>query len=143
MEILKNGYNVTLKALCWHEGEFLALRRSRTHPTNAFDWDLPGGILDIGEEVNEGIRREIREETGLEVDDLRVFDVVSRTNEQGEHWVTLFYTCTAKGNALTLSYEHDQFQWLLPEKFVELPGSERNKEVIRQLLANRSTKHEA
>jgi 8-oxo-dGTP diphosphatase len=42
------------------------------------EWSIPGGLLELGEELAEGVRRELREETGLEVEPLEVLAVFDR-----------------------------------------------------------------
>ena len=103
-----------------NEGKFLALRRSKTAPLNALKWDFPGGELGFGEDAIEGIIREAKEEGGLEVKDLRPFDVESHVNEDGVFWVTIAYIAEAISKEVKLSYEHDQFRWVGAEEFLEL-----------------------
>ena len=58
------------------EGKILALRRSDTDHSRPLTWDLPGGQFEEGEDLEESARREIREEAGIEVEDLKIFDAV-------------------------------------------------------------------
>jgi 8-oxo-dGTP diphosphatase len=57
------------------QGRVLLIRRKNQPFKGAYA--LPGGFVDIGETVEAGCRREVREETGLEVDDLRLVGVYS------------------------------------------------------------------
>ena len=59
---------------------------------------MPGGIVEIGEKLEEGIRREVREETGLEVEALSVFEIFERIMPDAEggteyHYVLIDYLC--------------------------------------------------
>jgi 8-oxo-dGTP diphosphatase len=56
----------TACALCVRDGQLLLVRR-RGEPFRGY-WDLPGGFLDEGEHPLDGLKRELREETGLEIE---------------------------------------------------------------------------
>src|SRR5688500_18738368 len=69
------------KAVVFHpekNGLFLALKRWSGDRTRANKWDLPGGNLHFGQETEGGLRREIREESGLEVKDIQPMQVWSK-----------------------------------------------------------------
>lgn len=57
-------YRVSVKGLCVKDGKVLLLKES--HQLSG-QWELPGGGLDFGEDIQQGLRREIEEETGLKV----------------------------------------------------------------------------
>ncbi len=72
-----------------HRGCVLLVRRA-TEPLKG-EWSVPGGMLELGEKLRDGIRREILEETGLKVepgDVLDVFDSIFR-DERGTYAVPL------------------------------------------------------
>ena len=58
---------VAVYGICEDKGDNVLLVRAAPHLTVAGQWFLPGGGLDHGEDPVEGLRREFREETGLEV----------------------------------------------------------------------------
>ncbi len=126
---------VSLKAVLLRaDGKFLTLRRSETAPSRALGWDLPGGELDFGEDPETGIIREIREETGLEINNLKIFDAVSSVTERGEFWTTICYTAEPKTEDIVLSYEHDDSKWVTPDEFLSLSGlSPRQRKSIEKL----------
>jgi ADP-ribose pyrophosphatase YjhB (NUDIX family) len=59
----------TASALC-EDGEGRVLLARRAHEPFLGRWDIPGGFLEEGEDPLDGMRRELREETGLEVEPL-------------------------------------------------------------------------
>lgn len=61
--------------ICDPQGRVLLIQRKNDPFQGAYA--LPGGFVDIGETVEDGCRREVREETGLDVDDLRLLGVYS------------------------------------------------------------------
>ena len=124
---------VSQKAVVFNEeGKLLAIRRSGTAPVGPHTWDLPGGDLEYGEDPTEGMNREIKEETGLEVVGLTPFDVEGHVNNDGSaYWVTIAYKATARGE-VKLSYEHDSYQWVTKKEFLAL--SSRAK--LRRFVEN-------
>lgn len=131
-EINKHGYQiislldenragVSQKAVVFNkEGKFLVLLRGSTAPSNPLKWDLPGGDVDYGEDPEESILREIKEEAGLEVDGLEPFDVEAHINSRGQHWFTVAYKALAKDDKVKISWEHDEYKWVDDKKFSAL-----------------------
>ncbi len=57
-------FRVTVKGLCVRDGKILLFKESKELSDQ---WELPGGGLDFGEEIQNGLKREIEEESGLKV----------------------------------------------------------------------------
>lgn len=125
---------VTQKAMLIREdGRILALRRSATCPRRPFTWDLPGGVVEYGENLAESLRREVHEEAGVAVKELSLLDAVGYTIPEGEYWISIGYMARVpQDTVVVLSFEHDQFEWLSKEEFLTLQSTER----IRRFLQN-------
>ncbi|GAC1394627.1 MAG: NUDIX hydrolase [Ktedonobacteraceae bacterium] len=90
-------FRIGVYALIFKEGEILlALRRDIEW------WNLPGGGLEIGETVEEGVCREVREETGLVVEVDHLVGVYSKPQKQE---VVLTFLCRVTGGTLTSTEE--------------------------------------
>lgn len=94
-------------------GQMLIVRRSATDPYHALQWDLPGGRAEPGEDVHQTALREIHEETGLMLSDVRPVFACSKQRPEGiGTWA--FFAGTVANPTITLSAEHDQYQWIDP-----------------------------
>jgi len=113
---------VAMKAVIVNQdGKILILREAATYGegTQRGRYHMPGGRLQPGENFEEALRREVREETGLEVDiqyPLYVGEWRPVIHGQPHQIVATFHVCTPKSNKITLSTEHDDFQWIKPSE---------------------------
>jgi ADP-ribose pyrophosphatase YjhB (NUDIX family) len=82
------------------------------------EWSLPGGALELGERLEDGIRREVREETGLSVEPVEivaVFDHISHAPDDATrvrfHYVLVDYRCRVLGGALASATDVTAVRW--------------------------------
>lgn len=96
-------------------GAVLLVRRAL--PPRQGEWSLPGGRLELGESLTEGVAREVREETGLEVEVgvvVEVFDRVHR-DEAGRiryHFVIVDFLCRPRGGTLAAGDDAADARWV-------------------------------
>ena len=109
----------------------------RTHKWNN-RWGIPGGKIKRGESSVAALRREILEETALEIDDIR-FALVQDCIEspefmRPEHFILLNYTARAGSTAVTLNDEAEEFRWLLPEDALTLDLNQPTRTLLMATL---------
>lgn len=81
---------VGIGVVVWRGADVLLIRRGKEPRLG--QWSLPGGAQKIGETVYEGARREVREETGLDVEITGLIDVVDSIVPDGNGKVRYHYT---------------------------------------------------
>lgn len=109
-----------VKGIVERDGLILTVRRSPSDETGGGTWELPGGKLDFGEHPEDALRREVREETGLEVEVGQVAYVTSILTSAVRQVVIIAYRCTAASDAVTLSSEHTAYRWADREELLRL-----------------------
>jgi ADP-ribose pyrophosphatase YjhB (NUDIX family) len=80
----------------------------RAQPPREGEWSLPGGVLEIGEPLTVGVAREVREETGLDVDVGPLIDTFEHVSHDADgrvqyHYVVLDYLCRVRGGVARAS----------------------------------------
>jgi 8-oxo-dGTP pyrophosphatase MutT (NUDIX family) len=89
------------------EGSVLVVER-----TSDGGWELPGGRLDTHEDCIEGLKREIREETGLDPVVSEPVHSLSWRNDSGSGRFAVYYRCQSAGRTVSLSDEHTDWEWV-------------------------------
>jgi len=84
-------------------------------------WSIPGGLLELGESLVEGVKREILEETGLTVEPQAIVEVVDRIHkEDGRvryHYVIVDYWCTVLSGEPQAASDATELQWASPSEW--------------------------
>ncbi len=86
---------VGIGVVVWRARQVLLIRRGK--PPRLGQWSLPGGLQELGETVFEGGRREVREETGTEVQITGVLDVIDSIQRDSAGRVRFHYTLVDLG----------------------------------------------
>ncbi len=100
-----------------NEGKLLIVKRADDDDFLPGTWELPGGGVDFLEEPRVGIKRELFEECGIQVDvlhPLTEFSFVMPTPEGQKHTVEIIYLCQLLADSpdVNLSFEHSDYRWV-------------------------------
>jgi len=121
------------------DGNRALLVRRATEPLKG-EWSVPGGVLELGEKLFDGVRREVLEETGLVVEPDEVLDAFDSifTDNQGRtqyHYVLIDYLCRLVSGQAWAGGDVSDVRWV---KEGDLPGlrlGESIEHVVRKGLA--------
>jgi 8-oxo-dGTP diphosphatase len=101
-------------AVVIRDGRVLLVRRGK-EPLKGH-WSLPGGMLELGESLMDGVIREVREETGLTVEPVELVELLDRIHRDGErvryHYVIADYLCRVVGGVLKAASDADEVRWV-------------------------------
>lgn len=133
---------VSQKALIKEQGRLLILKNTTDNP----QWELPGGLLEIEEDMEFGLKREVKEETGIEIS-------VEKLVVTWDHWLKSFkfkdnkvldirviglaYFCSKTGGKIKLSHEHSQYKWTTKKELLNLNFAPNSKIAINAYINNK------
>jgi ADP-ribose pyrophosphatase YjhB (NUDIX family) len=80
-------------------------------------WEPPGGILEHGETIEDGLRREVYEETGLKIEPGRLTGVYQNMRR---HIIALVFRCRPVAGELTENDEAAAFRWATSDEIRQL-----------------------
>lgn len=131
---------IATKALIVKDGKILILREAATYGdgTQRGRYHLPGGRVEMGEYFEDALKREVMEETGLTVEIGQPFFVGEwRPEIKGEthQIIGIFFVCTPASDTVTLSSEHDQFEWIEPTSWRNYDVMDPEDQVIERYIA--------
>ena len=111
------------KALIENEnGEFLTVQKSESYDWKAGKWELPGGKIEEKEDRLQAGKREVKDETGLEVANLQDVVRVEVEEPRGRKPVVdcwILHTTSFSGE-IELSEEHQEYRWVSGEEFLDM-----------------------
>jgi NAD+ diphosphatase len=124
MRFTHTRFTVTAGAVIFNDQKQVLLLKHRFRAGSG--WGLPGGFLERGEQPIEALRRELREEIGLELEDVEIF--ASRSFEKPKQIEILFRARgnVSEANVKSLTMEVERAEWFSIESLPEgLPRDQR------------------
>jgi len=132
---------LSVKAIILESGKALLLHSTDAH----LHWELPGGLVDLRENLEDGLKREVREETTLEIEIGKILGV-------GDMWrlgfrfkdgtvrdirvIEIIYQCRKLSESIALSKEHDKYRWATKDDMASLQMFPQHQSAAENALAS-------
>jgi 8-oxo-dGTP diphosphatase len=128
---------VSVGAVIVDDGRVLLVKRG--HAPLKGEWSLPGGVVEIGETLKAALVREVREETGLDVQVGPVIEVLDRVQRGPDgrveyHYVIIDYVCEPSGGSLACATDAVDARWVTAADLPEYRVTEKVREVVHKAL---------
>ena len=120
------------------EADRVLLVRRDTEPLRG-EWSVPGGMLELGEKLRDGVRREVEEETGLAIETGEVLDVFDSifTDTLGRtqyHYVLIDYLCRPVSGEARAGSDVSDVRWVSAEALQAMELRPSIEQVVRKGL---------
>ncbi len=129
---------VGVGAVILKDGQVLVVQRGR--PPAVGMWSIPGGVVELGERLEDALRREIAEECGLTVELEDTLEVLDRITPGPDgrpryHYVIVDYVARWTGGEARAGSDIQAVRWVAPEALDGLEMTRGTVEVVRRMLA--------
>ena len=105
-------------------------------------WVLPGGHIELGERMEDALRREVKEETNLDIRDIEFLCFQEFIYDdrfwRPRHFIFFDYACRTDSTDVKLSDEAEEFTWVTLEEALKMPVEHYTEVVIRECLKRRA-----
>lgn len=127
IRLSQSKFTVSVGAVILNDKDEILLLDHVLRPASG--WGIPGGFMNFAEQPHEGIKREIFEETGLEIEDVEMLWVRTLNRH-----IEMIFRARGKGKAQVKSREINSLGWF---KFEEMPAemSRGQREIIKKVLS--------
>lgn len=125
------------------EGDSVLLVERAGNPLRGY-WSLPGGVVEVGEKLEEAVKREILEETGLVIEPTAMFEIFERIMRDVEgrpeyHYVLVDYVCRVQSGTLQPATDVSRAEWVTEQRLSDFRLTEGTLEVIERAFRAHAT----
>lgn len=109
-----------VKGMIIKNKKILIIKRHRKQKVVPGEWEMVGGKVGMEENLEQGLLREIKEETNLDCSIERLLYATDHNIEDNKKVVILLYLCKPLSEKIMISHEHEDYKWVDKKEFREI-----------------------
>jgi len=125
---LADKFPVSVKAIIIDNNRLLCLKNERE------EWDLPGGKIDFNEDIEECLKREVKEEVNLEIKNLNILKPLNLKFNDVPVLVLVYLADISCESPINVSYEHSEYNFFSKAEIKNLNIPQNYKDLIGNLI---------
>jgi nucleoside triphosphatase len=108
-------------------------------------WVIPGGHIELGEDMEDALRREIKEETNLNIRGIKLLGlqqcVYSGNFHERKHFIFIDFICRTEESGVALNDEHQEYKWVALEETKNMPLEPFTRKLMDEYLKGDKSEH--
>ena len=125
---LADKFPVSVKAIIIDDNRVLCLKNERD------EWDIPGGKIDFNEDIEECLKREVKEETNLDIKNLKILKPFSLKFNDVPVFIVVYSAEISCDSSIFVSYEHSEYNFFSKSEIKDLNIHQDFKNLIYTLI---------
>ena len=121
-------FPVSIKAIIIDNDRILCLKNERN------EWDFPGGKINFNENIEECLKREVKEETNLEIKDLKILKPFNLKINDVSVFILLYLAEISCDSSIITSFEHSEYNFFSKSEIENLNMHQDFKKLINELI---------
>lgn len=123
------NFSLAAKAFIVDKNRLLIVKRSNYTIMKPGIWEIPGGRLNPGEDMIQGLKRETKEETNIDIEVVRAISMRDFIRDDDQTIKLTIFLCRPLNKEVKLSNEHTEFEWIDIDKAKEKINEFFHKEI--------------
>ena len=125
---LSDKFPISIKAIIIDDHKILCLKNERN------EWDLAGGKINFNEDIEESLKREVKEETNLNINNFNILKPVNLTFNDVSVIVLIYSVNISCDSPIIISYEHSEYNFFSKSEVMNLNLPQYYKNLIEGLI---------
>ena len=132
----------TVGALIFNkEGDILLLKSVKW----SNNYSIPGGHIEIGEKFEDALKREIKEETGLDIYDIKLISLLDsifdKSFDREKHFIFIDFVCKTDSDRVVLNHESQEYIWISIPESLKLALNPTTRRFIQEYVKGESSEY--